>query len=105
MKRHRSVLSRLERVKILEDKGLLDPEKISCFGLPKVKHLKIRIKKEKAAAAAPGTTAAQAAPAAGAPVPAAAAKAPAKGAAGSPAQKAGGSGAKVESAPSPKKKE
>ena len=63
MKRHRSVLSRLERVKILEDKGVLDLEKSSVLGMPKVKHLKMRIKKEKAAAApeaagaAAGTTA------------------------------------------------
>ena len=62
MKRHRSVLSRLERVKILEDKGSLDPAEANVLGLPKVKHLKLRIRKEKAAAAAP--PAAGAAPAA-----------------------------------------
>ena len=54
MKRHRSVLSRLERVKLLQEKGTLDVGAGSVLGLPKVKHLKIRIRKEKAAAA-PGT--------------------------------------------------
>ena len=61
MKRHRSVLSRLERIKILSERGTLDPQGNSVLGLPKVKHLKIRIKKEKSATAAEGAT-----PAAGA---------------------------------------
>lgn len=52
MKRHRSVLSRLERTQILQDKGLLDLEESSILGMPKVKHLKMRIRKEKASAAA-----------------------------------------------------
>lgn len=59
-KRHRSVLKRFERLKILEDKKEWksgDP----IFGLPKVKTVRIRMKKEKAAAeAAPGTEAAAA---------------------------------------------
>ena len=63
MKRHRSVLSRLERSKILQQKGSLDLEGSSVLGLPKVKHLKMRIRKEKAATAG---AEAGAAPAAGA---------------------------------------
>lgn len=51
MKRHRSVLSRLERLKVLSTKGLWD-ETQSPLGIPKVKHLKITVKKEKAAAPA-----------------------------------------------------
>lgn len=56
MKRHRSVLSRLERLKALSTKGLWD-ETQSPFGIPKVKHLKITVKKEKAAAPAAEATA------------------------------------------------
>ncbi len=52
MKRHRSVLSRLERTQILQEKGTLDLEASSVLGLPKVKHLKMKIRKEKAAVAA-----------------------------------------------------
>ena len=73
MKRHRSVLSRLERTKILQEKGSLDLQSSSVLGLPKVKHLKMRIRKEKAAAAAP-----EAGAAAPAGTPAAAAAAPAR---------------------------
>lgn len=50
MKRHRSVLTRLERLKTLLAKGAWQ-EGQSPLGLPKVKHLKITVKKEKAAAA------------------------------------------------------
>ena len=64
---HRSVLKRYERVKVLLDKKLWN-EGDSVQGLPKVKILKIKVRKEKAAAeektAAAGTTPA-AAPAAG----------------------------------------
>lgn len=81
-KQHRSVLKRYERLKILKDKEKWE-EKDSVFGLPKVKIVRFKIKKEKAAtaaegaeAAAPGTEAAQAAaPAAGKAAPQA--KAPA----------------------------
>lgn len=81
-KKHRSVLKRHERIKILKDKEKWAVEN-SVFGLPKVKVVKFKIKKEKAAAAtaegteaaAPGTAPA-AAPAA-APAKAPAAKAPA----------------------------
>lgn len=52
-KQHRSVLKRYERVKILKDKEKWDPEK-SVFGLQKVKVIRFKIKKEKAAAAAEG---------------------------------------------------
>ncbi len=74
MKRHRSVLSRLERTKILQEKGSLDLQSSSVLGLPKVKHLKMRIRKEKAAAVTPEGGAA----AAPAGTPAAAGAAPAK---------------------------
>ena len=86
MKRHRSVLSRRERTLILQEKGSLDLEASSVLGLPKVKHLKMRIRKEKAAAAtaeggaaagttAGGTAAASGASGTGAPSKAAPAKA------------------------------
>ena len=60
-KGHRSVLKRYERLSILEEKERWDETK-SVFGLAKVKTLKVKIKKEKAAeaetaAAATGTTA------------------------------------------------
>jgi small basic protein (TIGR04137 family) len=80
MKRHRSVLSRLARVQVLQEKGKLDVEKGSVLGMPKVRHLKMKVRKEKAAAAtdaaAAGTEAkpGAAAPAAGAAKPAAEAK-------------------------------
>lgn len=76
-KGHRSVLKRFERLKILEEKKeWKDGDPI--FGLPKVKTVRIRVKKEKAAAeaapapeagvapgATPAATPAQAAPGAG----------------------------------------
>ncbi|MBU0549827.1 MAG: small basic protein [Candidatus Omnitrophica bacterium] len=56
-KKSRSVLKRVERLKMLIEKGTWSEGK-SIFGLPKIKTLKIKIiKKEKAApaaAAAPG---------------------------------------------------
>ncbi|MFA5147593.1 MAG: small basic protein [Candidatus Omnitrophota bacterium] len=78
---HRSVFKRFERIKMLADKDKWK-EDDSVFGLPKVKSLKIKVKKEKSeakvaaeGAAAPGA----AAPAAGAaPAGAKAAAAPAK---------------------------
>lgn len=48
-KRHRSVLKRYERIEILKKQEKYDEEKDSPFGLPKVKSLKVRIKKEKVA--------------------------------------------------------
>ena len=70
-KKHRSVLKRYERLKVLKDKSLWSEES-SVLGLPKVKQQNLKVKKEKAAApadaaATPGATpekpAAEAAPA------------------------------------------
>lgn len=84
-KGHRSVLKRYEKLKHLMEKNKWDDES-SIYRLPKVKSIKFKVKKEKAAATAdaaavPGTATApgQAAPAAGAQtkatgVPSAAAK-------------------------------
>ena len=58
-KRHRSVLKRFERIKQLEEKKEWT-SKDSVFGLPKVKIVRFKIKKEKTAAAE--TTAAAASP-------------------------------------------
>ena len=71
-KKHRSVLKRYERLRILKDKNVWSSEK-SVLGIPKVKMQKLKVKKEKVVAAEGATTA----PAAGAKAPAAAA--PAKG--------------------------
>ena len=76
-KQHRSVLKRYERVKILKDKEKWE-EKDSVFGLPKVKIVRFKIKKEKAAVAE-GAEGAAAVPGQAA-APAAGAAAPAKGA-------------------------
>ena len=77
-KAHRSVLKRYERIKLLKDKELWkDGETV--YGLPKVKIIKYKVKKEKAAAVAEGAEGA-AAPAAGAVPAAGAATAPGKGA-------------------------
>ncbi len=99
MKRHRSVLSRLERVRILQEQGILTEES-SVLGLPKVKHLKIRIRKEKAATAATGAGTTTA----GAPSEAAPAAAPSSSAGAKPAAK-GAAPAKPESGTPGKKKE
>jgi len=45
--RHRSVLKRFERIKALKDKDKWKEED-SVFGLPKLKIIRIKIKKEKA---------------------------------------------------------
>ena len=66
-KKHRSVLKRYERLKVLKDKNLWDESK-PALGIPKVKMQKLRVKKEKAAPAAAGAAAAGAA---GKPAPAA----------------------------------
>lgn len=86
-RKHRSVLKRYERLKVLKDKNVWDEGK-TVLGIPKVKMQKLKVKKEKAAAtpAAGGATApaaggaAKPAAAAGAAKPATtpAAKAPAK---------------------------
>lgn len=60
-KKQRSVLKRAERIKILMEKGKWK-EGDKVYGLPKIKTLRIKIKKEKAekAAAAPAEAAAPA---------------------------------------------
>jgi small basic protein (TIGR04137 family) len=82
-KQHRSVLKRYEKIKILKDKEIWD-EKDSVFGLTKVKIVKFKVKKEKAAAEEGAETpaAGAAAPAAGAAKAAPAAKGAAKSAEG-----------------------
>jgi small basic protein (TIGR04137 family) len=62
-KKQRSVLKRIERLKLMADKENWKAGD-NVFGLPKIKTLKIKIKKEKAAAEKTDATAA-AAPAAG----------------------------------------
>ena len=47
-KKHRSVLKRYERLKVLKEKNLWDESK-SATGLPKVKMQKQKVKKDKAA--------------------------------------------------------
>lgn len=49
-KQHKSVLKRVERIKFLEKLGKWK-EGDSVFGLPKVKSIRIKLKKEKPAAA------------------------------------------------------
>lgn len=49
-KKHRSVLKRYERLKILKEKDIWKGDG-SVFGLPKVKIVRFKIKKEKAAVA------------------------------------------------------
>ncbi len=79
-KRHRSVLKRFERIKTLQDKDKWKEED-SVFGLPKLKIIRIKIKKEKAAAEATTETGAVAAGTAASAAPEGAAKATAKTAA------------------------
>ncbi len=79
--RHRNVLSRIERIKKLKDQKRWDDSK-SAFNLPKLKSLKIKVKKSAAPkeGAEAGAQGAAAAPAAGgkpAAAPAAGAKKPA----------------------------
>ena len=66
-KKHRSVLKRYERISLLKEKEKWSEED-SVFGLPKVKIIKFKVKKEKAVAA---EGAEAVAPVAGAPAPAA----------------------------------
>ena len=87
-KKHRSVLKRYERLKVLKDKNLWSEEK-SALGIPKVKMQRVKVKKEKAA---PTLEAAAAAGAAGTGAPAAA-TGPAKAA---PAAGGSASGGKPE---------
>ncbi|MDO8662712.1 MAG: small basic protein [Candidatus Omnitrophota bacterium] len=67
-KKQRSVLKRTERIRNMLEKGQWK-EGDKVYGLPKIKTIRIKIKKEKIEKAADGTTAGQttaAAPAAGA---------------------------------------
>ena len=67
--KHRSVLKRYERLKLLKDKHLWDESK-PAIGIPKVKMQRIKVKKEKAATpetAAGAAPAGKTAPAAEAP--------------------------------------
>ena len=72
-KKHRSVLKRYERLKMLKDKNLWDDGK-PVLGIPKVKMQKLKVKKEKAATATAGTTGPAPAAAAGKPAAATALK-------------------------------
>ena len=63
-RKHRSVLKRHERLKVLKEKGLWSAE-WTVLGIPKVKMQKIKVRKEKAAA----TGEKAATPAAGTPAP------------------------------------
>lgn len=65
-RKHRSVLKRYERLKVLKGKNLWDETK-SVLGIPKVKMQKLKVKKEKAAAPAEGAPGTVAAAAPGAP--------------------------------------
>jgi len=46
-KKHRTVLKRYERLTAMKEKGLLKDDD-SVFGMPKLKIIKIKVKKEKA---------------------------------------------------------
>ncbi len=74
-KKHRSVLKRYERLRVLKDKNLWADGK-NVMGLPKVKQQRLKVKKE-AKVAAEGTSAVAGVPAKTA-APAAKAAAPAK---------------------------
>jgi small basic protein (TIGR04137 family) len=63
-KKQRSVLKRAERIKMLIEKGKWK-EGDNVYGLPKIKTVRIKIKKEKAEKAEVAATAEAAAPAAG----------------------------------------
>lgn len=83
-KKQRSVLKRIERIKHFLDKGSFN-EETSVFGLPKIKVLKIKVKKEKteektaaAGAAAPAKAEAKGAKPVTAPAKGAAPAKPAK---------------------------
>jgi len=80
---HRSVLKRYEKLEALQKKGAWEEAK-GCLGLPKVKVMKIKAKKDKAAAPDAKAAAGAAAPAAAG----AKAAAPAAAKAAAPAAKA-----------------
>ena len=76
--KHRNVLKRFERIKKLEEVNKWQ-NRASVFGLPKVKSMKIKVKKTKEVAVDPAVAAGGAAPAA-APAAGKAGAPPAKGA-------------------------
>lgn len=49
LSRHRNVLTRAERLEVLEDDGRWNGEENSVFGLPKVAHRKLAARKTKKA--------------------------------------------------------
>ncbi len=71
----RSVLKRFEKVKTLQEKKLWN-EQTSIFHLPKVKTVRLKIKKAAEAAPKEGTAGAPAAPPTGAPAATSAKKGP-----------------------------
>ena len=74
-KKHRTVLKRYERLTALKEKGILKDDD-SVFGMPKLKIIRIKIKKEvKEEKPKEGEVTAAAAPAAAAPAAKAASKA------------------------------
>ncbi len=56
-KQHRSVLKRFEKIEVLKKKGLWKEDEDSVFGLPKVKVVRFKVKKEKAEETAQATEA------------------------------------------------
>ncbi len=59
---HRNVLKRYEKIKILKEKDKWDEENPIYYGLPKVKSIKLKIKKVKAEKPAEAAAAGTAAP-------------------------------------------
>lgn len=57
LSRHRNVLTRPERLEVLQDEERWSEEKSSVFGLPKVKHIKLAAGKKTKKATAEETTA------------------------------------------------
>ena len=77
-KKHRTVLKRYERLTALKEKGILKDDD-SVFGMPKLKIIKIKVKKEKAEEKPKeGEVAATTAPTPAAPAAAKAASKPGK---------------------------
>ena len=81
-RKHRSVLKRYERLKMLKEKGLWSEER-SVLGIPKVKMQRVKVRKEKSSTEAAAENVAAGKPTETAP----AAAAPAKGAAGAKPEK------------------
>ena len=90
-KKHRSVLKRHERLKVLKEKGLWNDEK-SVLGIPKVKMQRVKVHKEKSTAETAAESVAAGKPAEAAPAPASPASA--KGGSASGGKGAPGAGGK-----------